>query len=414
LCELPRDRITYRDFELTNQQIGGSKLRTIERILAASVMLMAFSPAEAQRVFTLVTDSGRWEPMHSLSSRGQLTAAQDRVLNERVRSIMDVFRSAAPLDPPHGYRVVVGGTLCDTYSCPAGAPATASMSVVMHPFLRNIKTGVISQAGLKFDGVSIDVEVNQARVDWRPYDAQAHLLIEPTVTGHVAGYPVYEHRYLVVTKIPRPLYIPLSQEEYIRGRIASQRTSLGDTKAAIAKGSPLQQWLANRKANTDAFMQGNAIVAQTDPAKAKQQREDYLRGMDETERMLRSQESANTGALADASNGSSRTIRALEAELAGLSPGERAAPAYLPTGRNSSTRASGLASRPDGSNTQMLIVPNPQFFDQTLPRTAIQVITIDLPGMRDNEPDNAADSLRVAVRGALDYARLAALLSGAK
>jgi len=377
-------------------------------------MLVAFSPAGAQRLFTLVTDSGRWEPMHALGSRGQLTGPQEGVLNAELKDIFDVFRSAAPLDPPRGYRVVAGGALCDEHSCPAGAPATALMSVVMHPFLRNIKTGVISQAGLKFDGASIDVELNRVRVAWRPYDAGANLLIEPAVTGHVAGYPVYEHRYLVVTKNPRPLYVPLTQEEYIRGRITHQKAALGDTRETIAKGSPLAQWLANRKATTDAFMEGNAILAQTDPAKAAQQRKDYQRGMDETERMLRSQESANTGALTDASNRSTGTIHALESELAGLSAKDRAAPAYLPTGRNSSRRASGLASGPDGANTQMLIVPNPAFFDPALPRTAIQVITIDLGGMRDDEPRNAADSLRVAVRGALDYGRLGRLLETGK
>lgn len=333
-------------------------------------------------------------------------------MNDRAKSMIDVFRAAAPLRPPHGYRVVVAGGLCVDYSCPAGAPATAEMSVLMHPFLRNNTTGVISQAGLKFDGVSIDVELNEPRIAWHAYDAQAHLFLEPQITSHVAGYPVYEHRYLVMMKNPRPLYVPLSQEEFIRGRIAREKALLGDTKQTIAKGSPLQQWLANKKAAMEGFAQGNAIVAQTDPEKAKKQREDFQRGMDETERALRDQESQNTGALTDASNGESNAIRQLEAELAGLSPKERAAPAYLPTGRNRSIRASGLASGPDGANTQMLIVPNPNFFDPKLPRTAIQVIAIDLPGMRDDEPGDHADSLRVAVRGALDYGRLAALLEG--
>lgn len=335
-------------------------------------------------------------------------------MNDRAKRMIDIFRSAAPLKPPHGYLVVVGGALCGDFSCPAGAPGTAEMSVLMHPYLRNNKTGVISQAGLKFDGVSIDVEVNEPRVAWRAYDAHANLYLEPQITGHVAGYPVYEHRYLVMTKNPRPIYIPLSQEEFIRGRIAREKGLLGDTRETIAKGSPLQQWLANKKATMEGFEQGNAIVARTDPDKAKKQREEFLRGIDETERALRSQESKNMGALTDASSGESNAIRQLEVELAGLSPRERAAPAYLPTGRNKSTRTSGLASGPDGANTQMLIVPNPQFFDRTLPRTAIQIIAIDLPGMRDNEPDDAADSVRVAVRGALDYGRLAELLDGVK
>lgn len=389
-------------------------LRILERSFAVIVVLTAFSQAGAQRTFTLATDSGRWEPFAPLGSHGQLTVAQERVMNDHARAVMDLFRTAAPLNPPHGFLVAPGGALCDDHSCPSGAPATAHLTVLLHPFLRDVRTGAISQAGLKYDGMSIDVALNQIRVDWRPYDIENQLFVEPAITGRVAGYPVFEHRYLVVTKNPRPIYIPLSQGEYISGFIARERTLLGDTRSTIAKGSALEQWLANRKAATEGFMQGNAIVARTDPAKARQQREEFERGMDETERSLRAQDGANRGALTGAAADASSRIQALDAELAGLSPSERAAPAYLPTGRNSTTRASGLSARPDGANTQMLIRPNPAFFDRKLPRTAIQVITIDLGGMRDDDPRDASDSTRVAARNALDYARLSRLLDQGK
>lgn len=387
-------------------------MRILVNLLAAITLLVAAPAAHAQVRFVLVTDSGSWTATPRGSSRGQLTAAQERVLNDKINAIVDVFRAAKPIAPPHGYKVAMAASMCVEYSCPKGAPATAELSVIMRPYLRNTSTGVISKVALKYDGAGMDVEINRPRIAWRAYDRQDQLYIEPTVTGHVAGYPVYEHRYLVLTKNRRPLYIPMSEEQFIRNCIAKEKSTLTDTRETIAKGSPLQQWLESSKAGRAGFMEGNAIVARTDPAKARQQRDEYERGMAETERMLRAQEAANTGAITGAATQESSTLAALQAELDGLSAEERSAPAYLPTGRNSSTRASGLMSRPDGDNTQMLIQPNPQFFDSTLPPTAVQIIAIDLPGVRDDLPGNAEDSLLVAVRGALDYGRLAALLDG--
>jgi hypothetical protein len=67
-------------------------------------------------------------------------------------------------------------------------------------------------------------------------------------------------------------------------------------------------------------------------------------------------------------------LAALEAELAGLSPDERAAPAYLPSIPNQG-RASGLAVS-GNTDGKRIVTLNPALFDPRRPKSDIQVLVL--------------------------------------
>ncbi len=98
----------------------------------------------------------------------------------------------------------------------------------------------------------------------------------------------------------------------------------------------------------------------------------------------------------------------MEQDLAALSPAERASPAYLAT-----TRVPGhdLLCDPFSSssdpNAQRIIAENPDFYDRSLPVTAIQVVLVNLSMLNTNLADQRGQMERI--RDGLDFGALAAL-----
>jgi hypothetical protein len=101
----------------------------------------------------------------------------------------------------------------------------------------------------------------------------------------------------------------------------------------------------------------------------------------------------------------------LRQELAGLSPSARASQAYW-GGMNSTL--SGLVA--EGSpNSRPLVAVNPDFLDRSLPRTAMQILTVYF-AWADPSPEGAAAATHIGDRRLYeflrdaDWKRLAAVL----
>lgn len=140
-------------------------------------------------------------------------------------------------------------------------------------------------------------------------DAQGKFWVLPATLRQVAGFPMFQGFVMFIQRDPsRPLFLPVSQERYIRARIAAEER----TRASYAR------------------------TGKTDP-KTEQR-------------------------LAD-----------LQSELAGLSPAERAAPAYSSSGKR--VRPSGLGS-PGPRESRPVVTENPELFDPSLPRTAFQLAAV--------------------------------------
>ncbi len=110
-----------------------------------------------------------------------------------------------------------------------------------------------------------------------------------------------------------------------------------------------------------------------------------------------------------------RFLRGYEKELAALSPAERQQPAYYARS-NENPMHSGLV-RANAPQARLVEIINPDYFDRSLPRTAIQLIACyyhyNVP-FSSEEPENSKTSITLRMLNSLtrglEYEKLAALI----
>ena len=168
---------------------------------------------------------------------------------------------------------------------------------------------------------------------WQEDDKGA-MYWEPSRTGEIQGYPLYAPGIAVITRNERPIFRPVSRERAMRFMVSKNTKDVAEL---------------------------------TQPAQANQVKR--LRAC----------------------------IARMEQELSALSPEERALPAYLAT-----TRVVGHDAACDPFSTaadpkaRRIVAENPDFYDRTLPRSAIQVVLMNLSMFNRNAPDQRAQYNRVA------------------
>jgi hypothetical protein len=74
-------------------------------------------------------------------------------------------------------------------------------------------------------------------------------------------------------------------------------------------------------------------------------------------------------------------VTALETTLGALTAAERAAPAYI--GEDGAHLSS--AEGTDAAGAAMVVGPNPAFFDPALPKTAVQVLIVEIGPVKDQK-----------------------------
>jgi hypothetical protein len=165
-------------------------------------------------------------------------------------------------------------------------------------------------------------------------DEHGPMYLEPRHSGDVQGYPVYEPGVAVITKNARPIFAPVSRERAVRFIAAKNRKD---------------------------------VDVLTQPAQANQVKR--LRAC----------------------------IAKMEQELTALSPQERATPAYVATtrvaGRDAFCDPFSTSADP---NARRIVAENPDFYDRRLPRTAIQVILMNLSMFNRNAADQRGQHNRIA------------------
>ena len=249
---------------------------------------------------------------------------------------------------------------------------------------------------------------------------------EPRLTGQVAGFPMYENRAVVVTNIRRPFLVPVSVERVLRARLAERRQDLAKVEAgsqALAGSSPsstAQTTLKQMEAQYEGMKQMDQVYEQmkaVDPKTAAELQRSNAKALADLQQSIEKARrelpagaakatAINREALPELRRGMDdlrEKIRRLEARLEVLSPAERQAQAhYGGVGADE-----WLLNKPGASDALRLVAVNPDFFDASAPRAALQVLTV-IP--REGTAGDAGLFAR-RVLESLDYARLAALLT---
>ena len=189
-------------------------------------------------------------------------------------------------------------------------------------------------------------------------DGKLTVLMGGRVTGQFRGWNIYDGQCVIFGRGSEPPFIPLTREQYLQLEIADYKERLANLKKEFA-GKKLDP--AVQAAVDSAYGPLNDAIAQ---------REQQLAGMDEAERKS-------------------------------------------PAGYDGNKLVS-----PDDEGASPLSVPNPKFYDRSLPATTIQSVEVHIPFLQTGDvpawlPAGLPEDWRPAsekIRDGLDWDALAALV----
>ncbi len=415
-------------------------------ISLAGVLTLVPARLPAQKMFSSghhVPDKvGAWRPFvddywtsqnsREVREKYRLTAAQVQALAEKLVRISNVFRAAKSLNPPMGFVVEPWRYVGEAqFGDPPGGPVPLHLHLRLREYLLWCETCEPKPIGEPSHYINVWVNSIGAALRERQLnreDEQGPIFYAPWDDGEVAGYPRFDNGVIIVTNIKRPLWVPVSQERYIRMDIRDRTAEFQQLRRVWAEGSPYEQFLKGhekRLREIEEAYQGSKKYV--DPKLAEEYRAQAIESEDYALEELKKSESEWRADVERRTNHYEQAIHALEAELASLSPADRAAPAHYDT--NSRRRPSRLVD-PGTPGVQRIVGPNKDFFDPQRP-LATQLIVVgnlhhtlrEVEAIIRNDfllpvPQSRADEanglflilLHPRVQGELDWKRLASLL----
>ena len=388
------------------------------------VVLAGARPASPQEEGKwLPSQAGKWRPlerdaMEDCWDRYDLTAHDRDAVLERLKRLADITREPKVLNPPLGVDAFDSfNILCpphsDVQKPRSYQPVVGLLRLILVPYFRS-GTGQVdmdtdNEGWLTFYLNDILHVFKGERTthkevveDWlnaggespEMEDESGLYFFAPKVTGDLQGFPVYDTDVAILVRSRKPLWVPVSQERFLRHAV--QRAAEVAKKAKEEEDRVLNEPLPE-----------NPELARS----IKEAREEGLKSAREIVAQTRAELTEFPGNIrflpAD-------YVQALTKELASLSPAERAAPAYYSGDWKKTRRPSGLLDAADPA-AQPVVSPNPDFFDPSLPKSAVQLIVVLGISSRDKAPAqperaNPAAVRRFEVRNSLDWKKVAALM----
>jgi len=168
--------------------------------------------------------------------------------------------------------------------------------------------------------------------------------------------PLFDDGTILITNNPRPLFLPVTAERYIRARIHQGQTELADLQKKHHE-------LVGEK-RTAQLQRTYEHIRRTRPQDA----ESFLRSSIEADK--KTDQNCTKSELQK-----QQEIAAYESELAALSPDQRREQAYSPSAYLGMA-GTPLLANPNQPGAKPLVTFNPDFFDRSRPRTDIQVLLV--------------------------------------
>ena len=377
---------------------------------------------------------GKLRPVSHPTSLNNVPAVYQQIMEDNLpRFVAIVLRNPA-LRPPVGFDFRTG---THAYAPPqpvsAHAPLAYTMTGLFYwytymPAYRKIQPLDIAMHGFFVRANDISTVFNKLE-RWQ-LDEQGLTFLEPREIRKVAGFPQYSTGVVVLKRNPSPIWVPVSREWALQRELAQRRKNL-DSIAESAKAADaydptaiLEKWLGERPERQQEMEKSYAEMKQSNREYAEKIRVSFFDTEKQVEKALRytaeHEKAAPSGyneLLAAERSNEEKCIRYLEDKLARLSPAERAAPAYISlsvSNRKQPSPDSGCSCIVDADfpDARRLVTENPDYYDQTLPPSAIQLILVDF--------SNFEGSVRVyppwrhaayeRIRDGLDYSALARML----
>ncbi|MBO9631827.1 MAG: hypothetical protein J7578_01830 [Chitinophagaceae bacterium] len=311
------------------------------------------------------------------------TPAQIKTFNDNMSAFMEIMGKTPCIHPPRGYEVGTYGGICGDGACDGSKIMAGTGGYIIREWTTTNSNPVPERAE---EGPSINVSFNDIRPLIQRRSADKTGYSEPNIVNTIAGCPVFENGYVVITKIKKPLFKYVTNETVLRGKIKDEEEAIRNARETFAKGSAYQQWLANKESTLKAVKEGMDILAQTNPAEAKAKWEKAKDGYDKMEQELKSREAKELEENRKYLSAFEKRLVEYKNQLAAMSPTEKNAH-FVYNGRK-------------------VVIPNPEFFDTTRKPTDLQLVIIDL--FRYDLDNRLTHQLIGKIRKEVDFAALVA------
>jgi len=416
--------------------LHGTTLGFLLALLVAAVLPLSIA-AQNPEPDPLTAGSdvvGKLRPVSYPTEMVNIPAAHQQIMEANLQQFVAIVLRDPALRPPVGFDFRTG---THAYS--------SSQPVALQPPLAYTMTGyfhwyVYMPAIQRIEPLSVVMHCLYVRANdistvfnnlerWQ-LDERGLTYLEPREIRTVAGFPQYSTGVIVLKRNPRPIWVPVSREWALQRELIQRRKnldSIAESAKTIEAYDPtaiLEKWLRERPERQGEMEKSYAEMKQSNPEYAEKIRASFFDTEKRVEEALRDTAERQKTApprynahLAAEQSREEKCIRYLEGELASLSPAERAAPAYIslkiPNMKQSSPELDcSYIVDADFPGATRLVTENPDYYDQSLPPSAIQLILVDF--------SNFERSVRVfhswrqvayeRIRDGLDYSALAAML----
>lgn len=239
--------------------------------LSVLILFSAFEGA-AQNTITLYKGKGSYAPAPvSISTQAAVfygyNTTQVTALRQNMHSFMELMHKTPCINPPVGYEVKVFASVCENGSCSERNTALSGFSgmLIREWFTTKEKpTPEIMQ-----EGPVIRVWFNDIRALLKRGGHDADGFVEPNVEDNIAGCPVLEGGFLLLTKSKKPLFSYVTRETVLKRQIKEAEAQVVGVKETNAKGTAYQYWLKNEPGMLKAMKEGLDYYAKKDPEGAK-------------------------------------------------------------------------------------------------------------------------------------------------
>ena len=353
---------------------------TLGLALLALVALAIYGAADARPTF-LPDKVGVWQKwaMSCDGSGHGLTAEQNHIFGDKLFKISEVIHHSRVFDPPMGLEArptgCVNATMefLDDYPGNHTGPIPGYVMVGTFSYAYYAGTTRVVRAD---EGPHFFVDVNSLM---RLYSDSAEIardeggkIFPLSALKSVQGLPYYNGS-VVVTKISRPIFLPVSAERVLQAKIHQAQAELAKAHSEHQKqAGEYARWVADREKRQHAREVTYQQLLVSNPKGAA----DFLRAMQENDIRQEARLKAdadNAGTPSTAEQFKQKELDGYQAELAALSPEQRAAQAWYSWHRHAGEP---LLTNPQQRDAKPLVRFNTDFFDRSRPRTDVQVLVV--------------------------------------
>ena len=344
--------------------------------------------------------------------RSGLSPAEKSRFDTKIGALISAIQESKTFSPPMGIEPHAYGN----YVAPDEPDQCESQPCIHHPPVFSLDIFLwyylLTEKGMglqKFVENEVLVHVNNLTetlgdTPWAerirlPDGRQIRYMLHETA-ARVGGVPVYEHHSgdmkLVLTKRNRAPWIPVTREQLVLALIRERerlKAPLAEAKKSTPPpcGNGYNEWMSHRDERRKTTEEAYQILKKSDPAGAERYRAEMEKLEADTPAQLKETQARCEAQLAAQQTpepvAPDRIVAPLRAELARMTPAERASPAWYDK-ESEGPDASGLVA-PDAPRAEELVTTNPNFFDRSLPLSDLQVITVDVRYHPAVGPDHA-------------------------